>query len=57
MLQVCLNGSRRRHEKAPVTLTQIAERPARRWPPGPSRSTSTRAPTRGRETSTVSSWP
>ena len=25
MLQVCLNGSRRPHEKVPVTLTQIAE--------------------------------
>ncbi len=25
MLQVCLNGSRRRDEKAPVTLTQISE--------------------------------
>ena len=25
MLQVCLNGSRRPHERVPVTLTQIAE--------------------------------
>jgi len=25
MLQVCLNGSRRPHEKVPVTLSQIAE--------------------------------